>query len=145
MTSWYHFHLTITMNCQHLTQLQRCNCVRVHSYACVPNWKVKEHFIYVKNGGRKQSKVLISLTMTSWHHFYSTVTQNCQNLTQCQRCYGVRVHSNACVPNWKLKKHFILFQNGGGNQSKVVISLTMTSWHHFHSPVTQNCQNLTKL
>ncbi len=135
MTSWYHFYLTITKNCQNLTQLQQCYGVRVHSYACVTNWKVKEHFIYVQNGCGNQSKVLISLTMTSWHHFHSTVTQNCQNLAQLQQCYGVRVHLYACVPNWKVKKHFINVQNEGGKQSKMVISLNMTSWHHFHSSV----------
>jgi hypothetical protein len=36
-------------------------------------------------------------TMTSWHHFHSTVTQNCTNLTQLQRCNDVRVHLYAYV------------------------------------------------
>ncbi len=46
-------------------------------------------------------------TMTSWHHFHLTVTQNCQNLTQLQRCYSVTVPSYACVPNWKVKTLYL--------------------------------------
>ncbi len=66
-------------------------------------------------------------TMTSRHHFHSTVTQNCQNLTQFQRCNSVRVHSYAYVPHWKGLKHFIYIQYGCENQSKVVYSIGSTS------------------
>ncbi len=63
-------------------------------------------------------------TMTSWHHFYSTVTQNLQNLTQLQLCSNsVRVHSYAYLPYWKVLKHFLDVHYGCGNQSQVVYSL----------------------
>jgi hypothetical protein len=65
--------------------------------------------------------------MTSRHHFHSTVTQNCQNLTQFQQCNSVRVHLCAYVPHWKVLKHFIYVQYGCGNQSKVVYSLGSTT------------------
>ncbi len=123
MTSWHHFHSTVTQNCQNLTQLQRCNSVRVHLYAYVPHWKVLKPFLDIHYGYEKQSKVVISLDHDIMASFPLLVTQNCQNLTQHQQCYGVRVHSYAYVPHWKVKKHFIYVQNGGGKQSKVVISL----------------------
>ncbi len=43
--------------------------------------------------------------MTSWHHLHSTVTKNCQNLTQLCQCNSVRVHLYAYVPHWKVLKH----------------------------------------
>ena len=61
ITSWHHFHLTVAKSCQNLTQLWQCNGVRVHSYAYVPHWKVKKHFIYLHYGCGKQSKVVYSL------------------------------------------------------------------------------------
>jgi hypothetical protein len=57
ITSWHHFHLTVTKNCQNLTQLWQCNGVRVHLYAYIPHRKVKQHFIYVQCGCGEQSKV----------------------------------------------------------------------------------------
>ncbi len=83
-------------------------------------------------------------TITSWHHFHSTVTQNCQNLTKLQFCRNsIRVLSYAYVPHWKVLKHFIYVQYGCGKQSAVVS--TITSWQRFHPTVTKNCQNLTHL
>ncbi len=61
MTSWHHFHSTVTQNFQNLTQLQRCNSVRVHLYAYVPHWKVLKQFLDIHYGCEKQSKVVISL------------------------------------------------------------------------------------
>jgi hypothetical protein len=46
---------------KNLTQLWQCNSVSVHSYAYVPHWKVKKHFIYVHYGCGKQSEVDYSL------------------------------------------------------------------------------------
>ncbi len=63
-------------------------------------------------------------TMTSWHHFHSTVTQNSQNLTQLQLCSNsVRVHVYAYPPHWKVLKHFLDVDNGCGDQSQVIYSL----------------------
>ncbi len=62
-------------------------------------------------------------TMTSGHHFYSAVPQNCPNLAQLQRCNGVRVHWYAYVPHWKMLKHFIYVQYGCEKLSKVVYRL----------------------
>ncbi len=39
-----HFHLTVTKNCQNLTQRCWCNSVRVLLYAYLPYWKVLKHF-----------------------------------------------------------------------------------------------------
>ncbi len=61
ISSWHHFHPTVTQYCQNLTQLRQCNGVRVHSYAYVNHWKVKKHFIYVHYGCGKKSKVDYSL------------------------------------------------------------------------------------
>ncbi len=84
-------------------------------------------------------------TMTSWHHFHLTVTQNFQNLTQLQLCSNsVRVHSYAYVPHSKGLKHFIYVHYGCGKLQWSTGS-TITSWHHFHPTVTKNCQNLTQL
>ena len=63
-------------------------------------------------------------TITSWHHFHSIVTQNCQNLTQLQLCNNsVRVHLYAYVPHWKMLKQFIDVHYGCGNQSQMDYSL----------------------
>ncbi len=144
-TSWQHFHSTVTQSYQNLAQLQRCNCVRVHLYAYVPHWNVLKHFIYDQCGCEKQSKVVISLNHDVMVSFPLDNHQELPKSDPASACYGVRVHSYACIPNWKVKEYFIYVQNGGGKQSKVLISRTMTSWHHFHSTVTQNCQNLAQL
>ncbi len=82
-------------------------------------------------------------TMTSWHHFHSTVTQNCQNLTKLQLCSkSVRVHLYAYLPHWKVLNHFLDVHYGCGNQSQVVYSLTRNIMHHFHLTVTQSYLNL---
>ena len=126
MTSWHHFHLTVTQNCQNLTQHQQCYGVRVHSYAYVPHchWKVKHlHSIYDQNGGGKQSKVVNSLNHYIMASFPLDCHQNCQNLTQLQLCsISVRVYSYAYIPQWKVLKHFIYVQYGYGKQSTVVYS-----------------------
>ena len=63
-------------------------------------------------------------TITSWPYFHSTVTQNCQNLTQLQLCSNsVRVHSYAYVPHNKVAKYFIHVHYGCEKQSKVDYSL----------------------
>jgi hypothetical protein len=124
MTSFHHFHLTVTQNCQNLTQCQQCYGVRVHSYAYVPHWKVLKHFIYDQNGGGKQSKVVNSLNHYIMASFPLDCHQNCQNLTQLQLCsISVRVYSYAYIPQWKVLKHFIYVQYGYGKQSTVVYSL----------------------
>ncbi len=33
--TWHHFHLTVTMKCQNLTQLWQCNGVRVHLFVMI--------------------------------------------------------------------------------------------------------------
>ncbi len=76
-------------------------------------------------------------TMTSWHHFHSTVTQNCQNLTQLQLCSnGVRVHFYAYLPHWKVLKYFLDVHYVCGNQSQVIYSPNRNIMYHFHSTVT---------
>ncbi len=56
MTSWHHFHSTVTQNYQNLTQLQQSNGVFVHS--CLhTSLKGEKHFVYVQCGCVKQSKV----------------------------------------------------------------------------------------
>ena len=50
MTSWHQFHLTVT-----------CKSVRKHLKDHGHHWKVLKHFIYVKYGCEKQSKVVYSL------------------------------------------------------------------------------------
>ncbi len=140
ITSWPYFHSTVTQNCQNLTQLQLCNKgIRAHSYAYIPHWKMLKHFIYIYYGCGKQSAVVYSLNQNIWHHFHLTVAKNRKNLTQLWQCNGERVHSYAYVPHKKVEKHFIHVHYGCGKQSKVDYSLTMTSWHHFHLTVTQNC------
>jgi hypothetical protein len=62
-------------------------------------------------------------TMTSWHHFHLTVTQNCQNMTQLWQCYGVRVNLYAYISHGKVLKHFIYVHYGCMKQSKVDYSL----------------------
>jgi hypothetical protein len=88
MTSWYHFHSTVTQNCQNLTQLQWCNSVRVHLYAYIPHWKVLKQFIYVHHGCGKQSKLVNSLgsASTGWvpsedRSFTSSVSSTQKMLT----------------------------------------------------------------
>jgi hypothetical protein len=125
ITSRHHIHPTVTQNFQNLTQLQRCNSVRVHFYAYVPCWKVLKHFIYmIIVDMRRNQRWSTASTITSWHHLHLTVTQYCQNLTQLQRYNSIRVHLyHACLPHWKVLKHCIHVQYGCGKQSKVVYSL----------------------
>ncbi len=69
ITSWNHFHSTVTKNYQNLTQLWQRKDVRVHLYVYIPNLKGKKHFIYVLCGCGKQSKVNYKLnhdTMASF-------------------------------------------------------------------------------
>jgi hypothetical protein len=77
ITSWHHFHLTVTKNCQNLTQLWQCDGVRVHSYAYIPHKKVENTLYMSTVDVRSNQRWTIALTMTSWHHFHLTVTQNC--------------------------------------------------------------------
>ncbi len=144
MTSWHHFHLTVTQNCQNLTQLQLCNnSVRVHLYAYIPHWKMLKQFIDVHYGSENQSQRTTASTITSWHHFNSTVTQYCQNLTQIQQCNSVRVHLYAWVPHWKVLKYFLDVHCGYEKQSKVIISLNHDIMASFQLNSNQNCQNLS--
>ncbi len=104
----------VTQKCQNLTQLQLCNnSARVHSYVYVPHWKMLKHFIYVQYGCGKQSQ---------WSTA-SSITKDCQNLTQLWQCNGVRKHSYAYVPHWRVEKYFIYVHYGCGKQSKVDYSL----------------------
>ncbi len=85
-------------------------------------------------------------TITLWHHFHLTVTQNCQNLTQFQLCSNsVRVHSYAYVPHWKVLKQFIYVNMDVGSNLQWSTASTITSWHHCHPTITKTCQNLTQL
>ncbi len=125
MKSWHHFHLTVTQNCQNLTQLQRCYSVRVHSYDCIPYWKVKKHFIYVQSLGGKQLNVVISLI----HDIMASLPPNSHpelpksDPSPVYCINSVRVHLSAYVPYWKVPNHFIYVQCGCGEQSTVDYSL----------------------
>ncbi len=44
-----------------LTRPQRCNSVRVPSYAYIPHWKGLKHFIHIQCRCEKQSKVVYTL------------------------------------------------------------------------------------
>jgi hypothetical protein len=123
MMSWHHFHLTVTKNCQNLTQLWQCYGVRVHLFAYVSHWKVLKHLYMFTMGVESNQRWSTVSTMTSWHHFHSTVTQNYQNLTQLCQCNSVRVHLYAYVPHWKVHKHFLYVHYGCGKQSKFIYSL----------------------
>ncbi len=80
---------------------------------------------------RRNQRWFTASTIILWHHFYSTITQNCQNLTQLQWSDGVRVHLYAYVPHWKVLKHFINNQCGLEKESKVVNSLNHNSIEPF--------------
>ncbi len=142
MTSWHHFQLTDTQNCQNLTQLCQCN---VHLHAYVPHLSVLKHFTYVNYRSGKTKRRSTASTMTSWHHFYLTVTQNCQNLTQLKWCHGVKVQLYAYIPNWKVNNTSYVFDMDVWSNQRWSTASTMTSWHHFYSTVTKSCQNLTQL
>ncbi len=138
ITSRPYFHSTVTQNCQNLTHQLCSNSARVHSYAYVSHWKMLKHCIYMLNidvGSNLQWST--ASTITPWHHFHPTVTQNCQNLTQLRQCNGVRVHSYAYVNHWKVKINFIYVHYGCGKQSKVDYSLNhdiMASFPHNSHP-----------
>ncbi len=100
--------LTVTQNCQKLTQLWQCCGVRVHLFAYVSHWKVLKHLYILTMDVGSNQRWSTALTMTSWHHFHSTVTKYCQNLTQLCRCNSVRVHVYAYVPHWKEVKYFYI-------------------------------------
>ena len=84
--------------------------------------------------------------MTSWHHFYSTVTKNYQNLAQLCQCNSVRVHLYAYIPHWKVLKTFYIWSLQtweaikGGQQPKPCAIMAS-----FPFDITQNFQNLTQL
>ncbi len=78
-------------------------------------------------------------TITSWHHFRPTVTQNCQNLTQLRQCNRVKVHSYAYINHWKVTKHLYMSIMDVGSNQRWTTGSTMTSRHHFHPTVTQIC------
>ncbi len=46
-------------------------------------------------------------TMNSQHHFYSIVTQSCQNMSQLCQCNCVKVNLYAYISYWKVLKHLI--------------------------------------
>ncbi len=140
MTSWHHFHSTVTQNGQNLTQLQlRSNNVRVHLYAYIPHWKVLKHFLYVQYGCGEQSAVVYSLK----HNIMASFPlDSCQELplTKLQQCNGVRVHLYAYVPHREVYKNTLYISNMDvGSNQRWTTGSTMTSWHHSHLTVTQNC------
>ncbi len=69
-----HFHLTVTKNCQNLTQLCQCNSVRVHLYAHVPHWEVLKHFyicplwMWESIKGGLQPQPWRHGIISTWHH-----------------------------------------------------------------------------
>ncbi len=79
-------------------------------------------------------------TMTSWHHFHSTVIKNCQNLTQLCRCISVRVHLYAYLPHWKVLEHFYICPIWmreaikGGLQPQPWHHGIIPTWHHPELP-----------
>ncbi len=121
ISSWHHFHSTVTKNYQNLIQLWQCNDVRVHLYAYIPHWKVNKHFIYVQCGCGKQSKVNYRLNHDMMASF--PFDSHPELLKTNQACNSVRVHFYACMPQWKGLKHFIHVQWGCEKESKVVYTL----------------------
>ncbi len=87
---------------------------------------------------RSYQRWSIASIMISRHHFYSTVTLNCQNLALIQQWNGVRFHLYAYMPHWKVLKHIIYVEYRCEKQSKVINSIN-------HNIVIQNCQSLTQL
>ncbi len=117
MTSWYHFHSTVTQNFQNLTQLQRCDSVRVHLYAYLPHWKVLKHFLGVHYGYENQSKVVISLDhdiMASFPLDSHPELPKSDPASAVLWCKGALICLHTSLKGKK---------TGGGKQSKVVISL----------------------
>ena len=82
--------------------------------------------------------------MTSWHHFFSTVTQNCQKLSQTCQCNVVRVHQYAYISYWRCKHTISRSNMDVGSNVQWSTASTMISWHHFHYTVTKNCSKPTK-
>jgi hypothetical protein len=88
----------------------------------MPTYLIERYYITLYMSNMDVRNILqwcTASTITSWHHFRSTVTKNYQNLTQLWQCNGVRVHLCAYVPDWKVKKHVMYIQCGCGKQSKV--------------------------
>ncbi len=128
MTSCHHFHSTVTQNCQNLTQLCLCNSVRVHLYAYIPQWKVLNHFTFVRYLCLKQSKVVYSLN----HDIMTSISLDSHpkllmSDLELQQCNSVRVHLHAYIPHWNVLKHFIYVHIWCGNQSDVFYSLGSAS------------------
>ncbi len=139
MMSWHHFHPIITKNCQNLTQLCRCNSVRVHLFAFVPNWKVLNHFIYVQYLYVKQSKVVYSLNHDIMKSFPIDSHQELPKsdpASPVQQCMGP--HMPTYLTEWCLHI-FIYVPYGCGKQSKVVYSLNHDIMASFPLVITQNC------
>ena len=74
-------------------------------------------------------------TITSCPYFHSTVTQNCQNLTQFQLCsISVRVHSYAYIPQWKGAKTLYIWPKWrweaikGGNHPQPLHHGIISTW-----------------
>ncbi len=77
--------------------------------------------------------------MTSWHHFYSAVTQKYQNLSRLHLFNFVSVHVYSYIPHWKVLKHLIYGRYECEMQSVVVYSLN----HDIMASFPLNCH--TKL
>ncbi len=136
ITSWHHLHSTVTQKCHNLTQLKPCNTVRVPLYAYVPHRKVLNN-LYMSNmnvGRKLKLRWSTASTMTSWHHFHSTVTQKCPNLTQLQRCKGVMVHLYAYIPHWKVLRVMLVVPllNSSICYFSFTLSRTKHKWIHLY-------------
>ena len=80
-----------------------------------------------------------SSTMTSRHHFHSTVTQSCQNMSQLCQCNCVKMNLYAYIP---IAKTLNMSSMDVRSNQRWSTASTMTSWHQFHLTVTHNCQHL---
>ena len=145
MTSGHHFHSTVTQNCQNLTQIQRCNSVRMHLYACVPHWKVLKHFLDVHYGYEKQSKVVISLNhdiMASFPLDSHPELPKSDPASAVLWCKGALICLRTSL---KGARSFYICPILCVKQSKVVYSLNHDIMTSFPLDITQNCQNHTQL
>ncbi len=134
MTSWHHFHLTVTKNCQNLTQLWRCNSVMVNLYAYILHWKVLKHFIYIHYGYMKQSKVVYSLD----HDIVVSFPLNSHpELPKSDPASAMLWHIPTYLIERCLNTLYMYNMDVGSNQ-RCSTAATMTSWRHFHLRVTQN-------
>jgi hypothetical protein len=97
------FNLTVTKNCQNLTQLRQINSVRVHLYAYLPQWKMLKLFYIcplwmceaIKGG----------LEPKSWHHgiistWHHPELPKSDAASAGSWCKGALV---CYVPHWKVK------------------------------------------